>query len=285
MKKITFVLITFLALHGNILVAQNSNLNLNDLPPTLEVKAPEFDTEKKYIFKIDLFQNNLVIQDLRKSKDGKVHFYQWIYEIPLNQLNSESIQISKDTYNNNEISITIKVDTSCSIMQYMFQDGKVSSIMTSGNLFLGNWAYSDSLYEGFVKRISTISASLPKQVSLSKKEYSLPQKFKYIAKNVTVFDANMDNDLSIGNGYYFEQIPEKLNSIIIKNIKSTLKQQNINYKYPLPVIVYTNREGLIESVFIGSQPYDTYTQIDLKKLNSERNDLFDTPIKYLLLVE
>ena len=116
-KIIILVLIISSTLNLNLLRGQNSILKLNNLPTTIEVKAPEFNTEKKYFFKIDKFQNNLIIQDLRKSKKGEIHFYQWMYEIPLKHLNSESFKISKDIDNNNEISIGIKVNTSNSIMR------------------------------------------------------------------------------------------------------------------------------------------------------------------------
>lgn len=284
-KKIILILIISSALNINFLRGQNSILNLNNLPTTIEVRAPEFNTEIKYFFKIDMFQNNLIIQDLRKSKNGKIHFYQWMYEIPLNHLNSESFQISKDIDNNNVISISIKANSSNSIMSYMFQDGKVSSIIAVGSISLGKWTYSDSLYNELVKTISSISASFPKQVSSSKGNNSGQSKFKYIAENVTSVNATMDDDLSIGKGYYFEQTSVKLNSKIVKYIKSTLKQQNINYIYPLPIIVYASREGIIESIFIGNEPYDKYCQIELNKLNSKRKENLKNPTKFLFLLE
>ncbi len=280
-KKIIIPLIITSVLNLSLLRGQNSILKLNNLPTTIEVKAPEFNTEKKYFFKIDKFQNNLIIQDLRRSKNGEIHYYQWMYEIPLEHLTTKSLKISKDI--DNEISI--KVSAPNSIMSYMFQDGKVSSIMKVSAISLGKWTYSDSIYDELVKKINSISASFSKQISTSKGNNNLQSKFKYIAENVTSLNATMDDDLSIGNGYYFKQTPVKLNSKIAKYIKKALKQQNINYIYPIPIIVYYSKEGIIESIYIGNKPYDKLCQIDLNKLNSSRKENLKNPTKFLFLLE
>ena len=49
---------------------------LNDLPVTLEVKAFDFNTVKKYSVVVDTVRNKLYILDKRMSSTGKLHLYQ-----------------------------------------------------------------------------------------------------------------------------------------------------------------------------------------------------------------
>lgn len=283
-EKILLVIIILTMLNINDIVGQEVFQNLNNLPNTIEVKAPEFNTEKKYYFKFDSFQNVLLIQDLRKSKKDKVHYYQFLYEIPLNKLNSKSFKISKDIDNNNELEIIIRTSTK-EIMNYMIQDGEISSISASSAISLGNWTYSDSLFKEISNLIRPISSYLSKESSSFDVKKSYKSTFKFIAENVTSINATMDDDLSIGNGYYYEQIPRKLKSKIVKDIKTSLEQQNINYQYPIPVIIHISKDGILESVFVGNQPFDKYCQIDLRKLNSVKIENLKRPIKYLFLIE
>ena len=67
-EKFRLIMIVITILNINNICCQVTFQNLNNLPNTIEVKAPEFNTEKKYFFIIDTFNKNLVIQDLRKSK-------------------------------------------------------------------------------------------------------------------------------------------------------------------------------------------------------------------------
>ncbi|WP_139959596.1 hypothetical protein [Flavicella sediminum] len=280
MKKTLFLLFVLLSLNINYLIGQNSILKLNNLPPTIEVNAPEFKTEKIYHFKIDTFQNNLIIQDLRKSKNNEIHFYQWIYEIPLKNLNDESFKLSKD-----RDQINIKIKPSSPIMHYMFQDGKISYISMSNSLFLGKWNYSDSLYTELVEQINFISSSLPSLKSKPIQDNMIHTKFKYLDKNIKTVDANIIEDTNIGNGYYFKQIPEKLKSKIIKLIKKKINQKNINHQYPILIIVYSSKEGIIESVFIGNQTNEKSYEINLNQLNSSKQQSLKKPTKYLFLLE
>ena len=266
-KKIT-LLLTIVLLSINSIESQDMLQNLNNLPTTIEVRAPEFNTEIKYFFKIDTSKNNLIIQDIRKSKEGKIHYYQWLYEIPINQLGPESFKASRDS--DNEIKLTVETTKNANtIMFYMFQDKKVSSIMAVNGIQLGKWAYSDSLFNKINNAVKSISDCLTKTGSSSNESKQTSGKFKYIAKNVTSVNATMDDDLSIGNGYYFEQIINENNmnlcNKVVKRIKSNLKKQNIDYQNPLPVIIYTSKEGDIESIFIVNEPSNDYCIIDLKK--------------------
>lgn len=287
-REITSFLIVLLLLNINYVIGQDIFQKLNELPATIEVRAPEFNTEKKYFFKINTDKNILIIQDLRTSKDGKVHFYQFLYEIPLNQLNSESFKVSNS---DNEISLEIGSERNeNAILFYMFQDNKVSSISSANGIPLGNWTYSDSLYNEITQIIKSISDALPKSDPSLKAPKKVSGKFKYIADNVTHDNAEMDDDLSIGKDYYFEQIINPNGSFLypklLKTIKRALKEQNISYTYPLPVIIYANHEGVIESIFIGNVPADKYCTIDLTKLEPIKiGTKNDRSTKYLFLLE
>lgn len=209
-----------------------------------------------------------------------------MYEIPLSHLNSESFQID---HSDNEISLEIRLAfNENAILSYMFQDGKVSSISSSNGIPLGIWTYFESLYNDLNQTIKSISASLPKPDPSSKATNKVAGKFKYIAGNVTQVNAEMDDDLSIGKDYYFEQISNPngtpLYPKLVKKIKSALKEQNISYQYPLPVIIYANQQGIIESVFIGSAPADNYATIDLTKLDPIKNEN-NRASKYLFLLD
>ncbi len=272
----------------NLVCAQDVFFDINSLPVTKEVKAPEFNTVKEYFFKIDSVNNKLIIQDLRKSKKGKVHFYQWVYEIPLNQLNSKSFSVYKNS--KNEIKILIKaINKSNSIAFYMFQDNKVSSIMSANTIGLGNWPYSKILFQKISKSINSISNFFPKNVSSSKTSKSKSINFKYISDNVVSKNATMDKDLSIGNGYHFEQIINENNfnlyPKITRRIKTTLKKQKISYQYPLPVFIYTNKEGVIESIIVINKPSKKYIEIDLSNLGPIKIGVNNKPKKYVFLLK
>lgn len=270
------------------LKGQNIYQKLNDLPETIEVRAPEFNTEKKYFFKIDPIKNSLVIQDIRKSKDGNFHFYQFLYEIPLNELNSDSFIVHKDF---DEISIEIRsAANKNSIISYMFQEAKVSSIQASNSILLGNWTYSDNLFGEIQQIIKTISEALPKVDSSVSQAKRIPGKFKFISENVMQVNANMDEDLRIWNDYYFAQIineyGQHLYPKIVKHVKSALKEQNIDSQYPLPIMIYANQDGVIESIVIINMPADSYCEIDAAKLNPIRIDnIKKQPTKYVFLLE
>lgn len=287
-KEFILILTVLLLLHFNDIKGQNLFQKLNELPPTIEVRAPQFNTEKKYFFKIDRATNNLIIQDIRKSKDGKVHHYQFLYEIPLNKLNSESFHM--DNFDN-EISLGIRLaPNESAILSYMFEDSKVSSIRSANGIPLGNWTYSESLNNEISQIVKSISEALPKPDSSLKATKRVSGKFKYMADNVTHVNAEMDDDLSIGKGHYFEQMINPngthLYPKLVKTIKSTLKDQDIEYQNPLPVIVYANQEGIIESIFIANAPANKYCTIDLTKfepiqIGKEKN----RPTKYLFLLD
>lgn len=287
-KQLLFLTILSL-LNIKYLRGQDLLNKLNDLPTTSEVRAPEFNTVKKYFFKIDSTKNNLVIQDIRKSKDDRVHFYQFMYEIPLNQLNSKSFQITRN--DDNQISINIySTAKDVSIMFYMFDETKVSSLKNVNSVHLFGWPYSKELYEKINEAVDLFSESFPNNDSPLNMTKTQTGSFKYIAKNVTAINAKMDEDLRIFNDYYFKQFisdnGSNLYPKMVKEIKKALKSQDINDKNPVPVMIYTDKNGVIESIFIVNQPTNKYCEIDLKNLKPIRdNNRNNHPTKYVFLLK
>ncbi len=277
--KLIFAL-TFL-ININLLFGQNFQI-LNNLPATNEVRAPEFNTLKTFYFKVDSINNNLIIQDLRSSKNGEIHFYQWLYEIPLKDLKKSSFKVSKGFENELQLIISSK-DTS--ILKYMFQNGKVVSISGVNRISLGNWDYSTDLSNILKNHIETVTVNLPIATSDSGKSENFLQKFKYIGNHVRAINAKMDKDLTIGNGYYLGQIENT--NFNVKKIKKALKTQNINYNFPLPIIIYADKNGGIKSIFIGNKPYKKYFKIDLSTFKPLKPLIFknnNVPAKYIFLL-
>lgn len=280
-KKIRLIFALTFFININLLFGQDFQI-LNDLPSTNEVRAPEFNTKKTYFFKVDTKNKKLIVQELRSSKKGKIHFHQWLYEIPLNTLNKESFEVSNSF--NNELKIVIRTENN-SILTYMFQYGKVVSIDVSNKIILGNWNYSKEFFALLQDKIETTTSHLPITTSDSRKSENNHQKFKYIGENVQAINAKMDTDLTIGNGYYFGQIEDvNFNS---KKLKKALKEQNIKHNTLLPVTIYADKNGNIESIFVTNKPYEKYFKIDLSKFKPLKPLMLENknvPAKYIFLL-
>lgn len=264
--------------------AQSKFDSLDKLPNTLEVDAPEFNTEKKFIFRVDTIKNKLYIQDLRVSAQGKSHFYQWLYEIPLNHLNSNSFKVSK---NNDEIKITITtVNKINSINHYMFQDSKVSSIMTNPLVTLGRWTYSEELFKDLKAKMNSVVTDLPDVDETQIKEKNESGTFKFVADNVTQRNVTFSDDLTIGDGYHFKQFILENNSSVsnktILQVKKTFKNEGIEIKYPIPVIVYVSA-GQVAKIFVMNNESKKYLDVDISKIRQFKR--VKVPTKYVFLLE
>ncbi|MFD0932104.1 hypothetical protein ACFQ0R_05755 [Psychroflexus salinarum] len=282
MKPNFRLIFTFiLAIKFSCFFGQNFK-TLNNLPPTIEVRAPEFNTSKTFYFKVDSIHNNVIIQDLRSSKNGKVHFYQWLYEIPIEELDKTSFEVSKSFENELQLVINTK---SNSILKYMFQNGKVVSISTDNKLILGDWNSSPDFLNLLKSNVESVLGNLPLAKSSLEKSKNTDVKFKYVGNKVRAINAEMDEDLSIGNDYYFGQIDDI--NFNMRKFKRALKDQNIDYKDPLPIIIYADKEGGIESVFIGSKNDKKHPLIDLSSIKPIKPLSFENknvPAKYVFLI-
>ena len=284
MKRIALCFTATFIVSFNLIFSQNFQ-NLNNLPPTVEVKAPNFNTLKSYFFKVDTLKNNLIIQDLRSSNDGKISDYQWLYEIPLNELTNNSFSILIDELNENEVQLVIH-SKSKSILSYMFLEGKVVTISSLSSLYLGNWNYSKELVETLNNNITLNSNFLPKSEPFNFKSNNAPVLFKYVANNVQTINAIMDDDVTIGNGYYLGHF-NNLSLSAIKKIKNTLKSQKIKHTNPLPVVIYTDKSGNIELIFTVNKPNEKYAQFNLSTFKSLKPTQFknkNVPAKYVFLI-
>jgi len=280
-RKIQLIFALTFITNFNLLFAQDFQI-LNNLPPTIEVRAPEFNISKIYYFKVDTLNNNLIIQDLRSSKQGDIHFYQWLYEIPLNTLNKESFKVSKGFDNELQLEISSKNNL---ILSYMFQNGKVVSINGINKIVLGDWNYSTTFSSLLEENVKTVSSNLPINSSNAEKLEKFSQKFKFIGENVQAINAKIDTDLTIGNGYYLGQMEDvKFNR---NKLKNALKEKNISYSTPLPIIIYADKNGNIESIFVHAKPYEKDVQIDLSNFKALKPLIFEknnVPAKYIFLL-
>lgn len=284
MKNFVLFFTTSFIVGFNWVYSQNFQY-LNHLPHTNQVKAPNFNTIKSFFFKVDTLKNNLIIQDLRSSNDGKIGDYQWLYEIPLNELTNNSFSVSTDVINENEVQLAIH-SKSKSILSYMFLEGNVVAISSLSSLYLGNWNYSKDLVETLNNNITLNSNFLPKSEPFNFKSNNAPVLFKYVANNVQTINTIIDDDITIGDGYYLGHF-NNLNLSTIKKIKNTLKNQKIKYMNPLPVIIYTDKNGNIESIFTVNRPYEKYAHFNLSTFKSLKPTQFknkNAPAKYVFLI-
>ena len=287
MKRKVAILFTYTLFIINSVHGQNPLYNLNNLPLTdKEVRAPVFDTFSKYFFKIDSTKNNLFIQDIRQSKQGEIHFYQWLNEIPLEELNSNSFQVKKQ-----DNLISLEINSSSSILNYMFQEEQTISVATfAKKLELGPWDYTEALYSEMIKTVEAISTLLPNektQVDVKKdKENS---GFKYIASKIQAVNPEIAKDSTIGNGYYFKQIVNDDGSMIypdiVKKIKKVLKSEKIDIKAPLPIIIYATNQGVIESIICLNHPSEQYVNIDISRFEPIEIRNSNHPTKYTFLIK
>lgn len=270
----------------NISYSQNKFESLNLLPTTLEVNAPQFNTEKKYIVTIDSLHGSLLIQDLRRSKKNQIHEYQWLYEIPIDEINTNSFNLSKDNFENDQINFTVKTNSK-PILTFWFENKKISSIMTSHGVILGNWYYSSELKNKLENLLAPIKENLSK---VTEESDSHGNKFKFINSNVIRRNANLSEDLSISdNGHHFAQIINDQDAIkypkLLKKIKSFLKTENINTTYPIPVFIYANKSGHVESIILLAPSTDIYCKMIPNSSYSIKLDKTETPMKYVFLLK
>jgi len=252
----------------------------------MEVRAPVFNTVKQYSFEIDSIKNNLFIQDKRLSPNNNIHFYQWLYEIPIDNIGGQSFSVNKKGADPGTIVLSIKTSRrQNSILTYMFQNDGISSIMVGSGLTLGEWEYSDSLYSYLEMQVNNLN----KNFNVSVLNHSINQNessgFKYVAPNVEKRNVTFTQDLTIGNGYNFKPLIEagdsyNSNNLALK-VRKYLTKLNVQVTYPIPVIIYAINND-IEYIFTINPHNAKYLQKEDLKIKS-----FDTeynPTKYVFLI-
>ncbi|MBJ6367042.1 hypothetical protein [Snuella sedimenti] len=216
------LLFFFLTLFSINIYGQRDLRSLNELPETKEIRAPEFNTVTKYNISVDSLYRRIYIQDIRKSNDGKLHFYQWLYELPLENLKFE-IQITDD----NEISIVISSPTlGSNFISYWFQENKISSVLNRNVIKLGNWENTNENLEIIKECTRKLSDYFSTFItSQENSNDSEPGTFKYIANNVTKVNAKMDDNKEIGT-YLFEPFFDENNRPKSTQLLNSLKRES-----------------------------------------------------------
>ncbi len=278
-KSVTLLLIAILGFHFPT-VSQDFSV-LNNLPPTLEVDATEFNTVKKYYFQVDSLQNRLIIQDVRSSKNGLIHYYQWLYEIPLSSLSSASFRVAKNHFNQARLEITTPDNA---ITTYKFIDSKVSNINTSSRIVLGDWSNDTPVESELTSMIALISENFStgnsEVVDLTRLKKPRPSLFRSIEKSTS----KTYRDLSATDSF-ISFSKNKTFKPIIKEIKKLMKSKKS--RLPIPVFVYTDDDGAFESIYIHHNLTDAeslnlskYTDLVINKTVKQKS-----AAKYVFLLK
>lgn len=279
-KKFSVILLTFIII-GKAEAQKDLNF-MKELPPPMEVKAPVFNTISEYNLTIDSLRQVIYIQDIRKSENGRPHFYQWLYELPIDDLKFE---IEKP--DENEINITISsLNNKEGFISYWFQDKKISSVLIQKKIVLGKWKLSEdnlnkieNCVQKLTQRFSNIKSS--KIILDESKEGS----FKYIANNIETRNAKIDENRRIGDylleSFFIDNNKPK-SSKIVHRVEKKIKENNINTQVPIPVIIYSDGNGNYENIEILSTNSSYPVQINSLKIKPFNK--LKSPTKYLFLV-
>lgn len=278
-KILLITLITFFSIN---IYGQRDLGFFNELPETEEIRAPEFNTVTKYNISVDSLYRKIYIQDVRKSKDGKLHYYQWLYELPLENLKFEP-QITDD----NEISIVISSPTlKSNFISYWFQENKISSILNRNVIKLGNWENTNENLETIKECTRKLSDYFSTFISSQKNSNdSESGSFKYIANNVTKVNAKMDDNKKIG-AYLFEPFFDENNrpksTQLLNILKKELKKNNFDNNSQIVVLIYSSADGNFESIQLINMNRDYPIQFDHFKIKPINKT--NSPTKNLLLL-
>jgi len=286
MIKLKILCSFLMVLPGAWVNCQNIFAGLNSLPMTLEVRAPVFNTLKHYNFEVDTIKNNLYIQDKRLSPSNKIHFYQWLYEIPLDNIGDQSFCVNRKGLESETISLSIKTSgRQNSILTYWFQNDGISSIMAGSGITLGEWEYSDSLFKYLNMQATNLNSHFNSSGLDQTNNQNETGGFKYVAPNVEKRNVTYAEDLTIGNGYIFKPLIEagesyNSNNLALK-VKRYLTKLNGRVTYPIPVIIYASNND-IEYVAVinpGNTLYLKKVDLKLKFLDGAID-----PSKYVFLI-
>lgn len=254
---------------------------LNQLPETKEIRSPEFNTVAKFNIYLDSVYRKIYIQDTRTSKEGKIHFYQWLYEIPFENLEF-NVKISGE-----EISIVIETpDSGNTFIRYWFQNNKISSIYNQNEIKLGNWENT----VGNLKTIENVARKLTEYFSVFKLlEKPLiinePGTYKYFASNVTKLNVKMDNNLKIGEYFFdpfFNSDNKPKSTQLLNTLVKEIKKLNLENNSPIAVLIYSGAEGNLETIQLINTSSNYPIEVSPSKIKSINNT--NSKTKSLLLL-
>ena len=248
------------------------------LPDTKEINSPEFNTIAKFNISVDKLYRNVYIQDIRTSKKNGLHFYQWLYELPL-----ENIKFETEITDENEILITIRSPAlGKNFISYWFQDNKISSVRNQNVITLGKW-------ENTVENLESITACTTKlseyfsTFSTSEKNASDPESgsFEYIASNVKRVNAEVNTNSKIG-AYSFDPFFDENNKPQSGELLNSLKKIKLDNNLPTAVIIHSSADGNFENIQLINATKDYPIPFDHLKIKPFNKT--NLPTKNLLLL-
>jgi len=278
MNKGIILAIALFTLFSAHLRGQNFLEKLNALPPSIVVRAPEFDIEKKFIFSIDSINKVLIIQELRRSPDTKeFNIDQIVYEISLNDLSAGSFRVSKNPADKTLLKFKIgTINNKLSIIQYFLRYDEVVLIQKQDIIELGPWHYSEQLDSAFRKIIPMIGANLSDK-SYSTNLFREPRiVFKYYTDRVVGIHS-IDSFKAFKDGYYYaaslknppsySKKDNSSNERLLRNIKSEIKRIDIPRQERNPVFIRIDSNGELESIYFPDLSMADNKKIELKNFD------------------
>jgi hypothetical protein len=307
-KAMNKTYLTYLAAFGIInlvtfnlkCAGQNFIEQFNDLPPTITVRAPVFDVEKKYYIDIDSLHQLIIIQDFRRNPGNKEpHFDQLIYEIPFSELSLGSFRVARDADDKSLINLKIgTVENKTTIIQYFIRDDRVVAIQSQDILELGPWELDEPLEKKLKECIKLLTDKISNK-SYNTNLFGLIKSSHKYASDIVTTVGPTDKDKRLSFGYYYApslQSPpyysttknsNSSDSKLIKDIKNELKKINSGSTEITPVFVYISASGQIESLHFcnrqTAQENFDLKQLDTFKAGKEGNT--DVKCKLLLMIK
>lgn len=272
------LLIIFLTLFSINNYGQRDFDFLKELPDTEEIKSSEFNTFAKFNISVDTLNQSVYIQDIRTSRQGKFHHFQWLYELPL-----ENLKFEPKITDENEILIVISSPTSGSnFIAYWFEDHKISSIQNKNVIALGRWENTTENLETIkecTKKLSDYFSTF--SASQNAPNNSASGSFIYTARNVTKVNVRMDNQSKIG-AYFFDPFFDENNRPKSSQLLSSLKKVKFKDNSPTTVIIYSSADGNLENIQLINSSRDypiPFNHLKIKPINQT-----NLPTKNLMLL-
>ena len=257
-----FLTLAFSTLTYTTVFSQSPTELLNSLPPTSEVPAPEFNVENKYIFRIDSINHQLIIvSQPRHPVTKQPHFDQQLFEIPLSQLNAQSLKIQKDEFKDEALSLSITLtEGQNDVIVYWVRDDNIVSIQSQKNVILRPWPNDEQTHSRLLEATDSFTSQLTSNTESPEMAAIAAPTFKYGTSQVTMIGTK-DLDGKLNDGYYLahalEQPPVYQNSkdlaSSIRNLKkiiaNQLRKADRTIVPKTPVFIYVDESGAITSTY------------------------------------
>jgi hypothetical protein len=214
-----------------------------DVPPTTIIRSPEFYTHHTYFSKYDSINNSLIIRLVSKDpQSGVFHFDQGFFEVPIDELNANSLVIEEDIDEEQTPVLKLRIIhpiNSPAYTQYWVRDNKIAFIQVRDEIDLGPWRKSDETTAaiGNLKlKLETVAKLNPnKKVELIGKKpniYAQPTLIMKVQEaTVSTINISRDRDPLLPDGYYMRQSVDKPPILIgSKNEEASIHSLNRKLK-------------------------------------------------------